>query len=1275
MQNALKMSFGITKRAFTIAVVVTTLAWSVAATFAIAPRVASADTTPAAGSLVKGSLPAVYYVGSDGKRYVFTNDKEYFTWYPDFSTVQTISDTDLAALTIGGNVTYKPGVKMVKITSDPRVYAVAHGGVLRWVSTEAVATALYGANWNTKIDDISDAFFTNYTVGAEIDSASDYVIANEQTNSPTINADKGLGTNTGSLNISLASDNPAGMTVTDNAQGINLLALDVSGAGTITGLTFTRQGPGIAADWANVYLYNGDTRLTSGRSVNSTTNQVVFNGLSIAVSGTTELTLVGDLSNPATVGDAHYFSLVQATDVVASANVGGTFPVTGNQFTISGSQGGSITAGIGSAPSNPSMGQTGAELSEFKLTAGSQEDVSLRRLVITNAGSGQLSNLANLAIDVNGTAVATSPTISGDTATFVFAVPYVIGKGITRVFDVMGDIGPGNRAGVDNFQLYIDQTYDVYATGNTYGSGVAVTDNFTSAVAQTIDISGGQITFASNGPTTGNIPVGANNAVIEKFAITSVNNIEVDDLRMEIDTAKAGAPYAMTANDIASLTSCQVENSDTGAALTNSYDLSQWTNGGNDAFTRVFTDRFDVNAGQTLNMALTCDISSTPPNDMIGVALTGQVDARLDGDIRNLDSNLLVTIADGAIVPTSALTGNPQTISSSGLTVAIASSPSSSTVTKGSTVNALGINFTAGAASDIKVSQLKLQGLIDLSAAATTFGTTSTSTGTVALHNVQDVVQSVTIWDGTTQVGVAESPDLNGGINFTNLAWTIPAGTTKTLTVQTALSNNLPYGTSPNQFVIDMIGLLDGSTANLTAQDNNDNTVTATSTQWNANNVHLQPNTNTTELTPMTSVANTTIVTGTGSGTMQIQLDGDSPVASLVSANTSDNVITRIKFSSVNEAFNVTRLTIANIGTGVGGGDSSRSITSVRLFDENGTLFCSGALDSTDRLRCSNDAGLFTVNGNATITVKADIAQVGSNGTGANSGDAPILALYADTSSQTYPDDIKLVGVSSGTALENANIGGASLTISYTSQGNSGGGPNTVDYVGGNMAIIRKTTPTIATIAGSTSLYSGQQTIYSFSVTAGSNADVSLHKFTMATSMSGTVSMNTFQVYENGSLLDPSLYTVVNGDSAWAAGTDLTTNAHSIVTAGGTFSGDVTVYFKGERVTSAGTTKTYAVKATAAVTGTGNSVNVYLKSDTLPATLTGTIATISAVAGGAFTIWSDNSASVHVATYNGVTNQSADLTYTGTPGNGISADWTNGYLVQTLPSTPQTLSN
>lgn len=127
------------------------------------------------GDLVRGeSHNAVYYYGKDGFRYVFPNTKTYFTWYENFDDVKWISDEDLGKIQIGGNVTYKPGEKMVKITSDPKTYAVDEGGTLRWITTEEAAVELYGSDWNTKIDDVPDAFFSNYEMGSDIASADDF---------------------------------------------------------------------------------------------------------------------------------------------------------------------------------------------------------------------------------------------------------------------------------------------------------------------------------------------------------------------------------------------------------------------------------------------------------------------------------------------------------------------------------------------------------------------------------------------------------------------------------------------------------------------------------------------------------------------------------------------------------------------------------------------------------------------------------------------------------------------------------------------------------------------------------------------------------------------------------------------------------------------------------------------------------------------------------------------------------------------------------------------
>src|SRR5690606_18432250 len=94
---------------------------------------------------------AVYYCGQDGKRYVFPTLGVFLSWYDGFSAIVEIPVETMAQIALGGNARYRPGVRMVKLQTDPKTYAVAPGGVLRWVTTETIAEQLYGQLWNTKI--------------------------------------------------------------------------------------------------------------------------------------------------------------------------------------------------------------------------------------------------------------------------------------------------------------------------------------------------------------------------------------------------------------------------------------------------------------------------------------------------------------------------------------------------------------------------------------------------------------------------------------------------------------------------------------------------------------------------------------------------------------------------------------------------------------------------------------------------------------------------------------------------------------------------------------------------------------------------------------------------------------------------------------------------------------------------------------------------------------------------------------------------------------------
>ena len=261
------------------------------------------------GQLIQGSGHAVYYCGADGKRYVFASVKVYNTWYSDFSTVTKISDASLGAIPIGGNVTYKPGSRLVKITSDPRVYAVDAGGVLHAISSEAVATQLYGSAWNKSVDDIPDAFFVNYRLGSDITDASQYALSAVAAAASSINVDKGLTaaptsltpgvtlslspdvttlTTGQTMTISVSVNDPAGILSASIFLNGNLLHLCSQSGSPVSATCSTTIYGGDYADGTQLSLYGQEVNRNSARIVSPTT-VVMTSGGSTSTSGSVTL--------------------------------------------------------------------------------------------------------------------------------------------------------------------------------------------------------------------------------------------------------------------------------------------------------------------------------------------------------------------------------------------------------------------------------------------------------------------------------------------------------------------------------------------------------------------------------------------------------------------------------------------------------------------------------------------------------------------------------------------------------------------------------------------------------------------------------------------------------------------------------------------------------------------------------------------------------------------------------------------------------------------------
>ncbi|MFZ2682054.1 MAG: Ig-like domain-containing protein [Patescibacteria group bacterium] len=124
--------------------------------------------------IVGTTFSAVYYIDDQMIRHPFFNEHIYFTWQTDFTAVQRVPDATLALMPMGRPMLPKPGTKLVKIESDPSVYAVdtnpenEFSPLLRKIDSEAMATQLFGSHWASLVLDIPVTLFTKYTLGANL---------------------------------------------------------------------------------------------------------------------------------------------------------------------------------------------------------------------------------------------------------------------------------------------------------------------------------------------------------------------------------------------------------------------------------------------------------------------------------------------------------------------------------------------------------------------------------------------------------------------------------------------------------------------------------------------------------------------------------------------------------------------------------------------------------------------------------------------------------------------------------------------------------------------------------------------------------------------------------------------------------------------------------------------------------------------------------------------------------------------------------------------------
>ena len=1273
------------RKAFSMLVSFATILWSVGAGALAFPVTAQAATLTD-GSLIKASGPAVYYYNADGKRYVFPNEKTFFSWFNDFSSVVTITDAELAAIQIGGNVTVRPGTKLVKITTDPKTYAVTECGTLHWIESEAIAQALWGDAWATRVIDVPDSFFANYTIGSSISSnvhpngqlitysgdTNRYVvwegkkrlIANDSaftanrwnmvnavettiayadgSNVTGLEADHFLKVACagqvvgGDVTVSLASDTPAGATVPKSAMGIPMVKVNIQAgdAGAfIAGLHFHRVGVGLASDFDNVYLYDAEgNRLTNGRQVNSSTNKVEFNSLNISIPANTMKSyyVYADLSKSSETGGNHAFELADKASVVLSGSgtVSGSFPVRGNVFVVGTAEAGELKITSGPVPANPIIGQKDAPISSFKLTA-STNDIYVHRVTLYQGGSIDNSNLKNFKLYQGTTQVASATGINSKGQIVLnFENPYLLANGVTRIFDLHADVS--GRANQDII-TYVEYASDLYAVDSVYHSGASINignfDNASKGVKVTTQ--GGNLSVAFNGPTTGNIAKGKLGVVLYQFSLTSSDNdLEIRKLHTKLEATTGATRELVGLSGTKYFRNIKIKNMDNGTTVMGPKELTI----ANGTLTEniTFNNTFNIPAGKTMNLAIVADLANTEDDtgEFYGNGYTASLLAFLDGDVKVVDTG--ESLALGKIVPNANTAGNEQTVKQSELSAELASTPVSGTIVKKSqNVPVVGVSLQVGSQSDVKVTNMILTCTADI-----------TPAGTFEKSDCAKRITSLALYDGDTLVGTAKSPDTTSGeAQITNMNLTIPKGTTKTLTAKATFSSTA--SSTRNDRVA--VGV-----TSITAQDDDANDVEPTiDNKLKGAGANQQ-------------LGNTPDVRQTilYSGKLTVAEDAH-PASTIVVAGKDVWVpFARYKATAQDEEMQIDLVRVESQA----GGDNSNFVRVAIASDgavKGEATLPSGATGSAN----VNLTNKITVpkNGSAIFEIWAKLAavQASSSVNGVmnlvtRSGHAPILGIDEDI--QTGEWDVNYA-----TKLNLRTTGVASGDRIYANQG----------ATDGNKMVLRKTKPVVTQQAlSNTTLSAGERELYRVQVGADSAGSVALKQMTFNISKSPSVSLSNFRLYRGSSPIDLADIAIRNATSAG----DLEAGAIPV----GVNQAYVVVSFTSEDSIS-GAGNVYSLRANVAYTGTGNNVTTSLYRDPAGQTYTGYL--VNSATLGIYT--TANADIYHIDTNAAKSNTAAGLgTFVWSDNsevphssaNQTSRDWINDYFVEDLTQS-QSLSN
>ncbi|MDP4001290.1 MAG: hypothetical protein Q8P83_03545 [bacterium] len=625
------------------------------------------------GSLVKGPSDPLVYLVANGQKRGFVSGDVFTGLGHSFANVVSAAANTFADLPIGAN--------LESATERHSAGTLVNDNGTIWNMT---ATGRKGIASMSVFN--SHGFNLGHVVAA---NAADLAASDEG-----VLAERGtcasVSTPTGSLNVS-ASGPASGTLINDESQA-TLANFVFSGNGTVTGVTLQRTGISADTSLTNVYLFDGDVRITDAASVTSGSLINFSNGAGLfTVSGSKTISAKADMA--ATAGETVGVKLTAVT--MSSGSVGG-LPVSGNNHSIATAS----LAGVdlSTAPTGSGNTDPGADINVWQGTVSvTTRDVSLTRLALRQIGSIVSADIVNFKLFVDGIEVASQASLDANGyVTFTLSKTLTTGS---RVLKVTADVIGGSGRTV---QMSLRGAYDIRAIDTQYNASPIITatgDAFPyDPAAFTVNPGTVTVVKASNSQSN-NVTVGRSDVSLGTWTVTvygepvkletltigiDVNGTDADNTFRNGRVMINGAQYGSTTHVAA------VDSAATGQSFTVNYLV----NPGSPAEVEFRSDIFDNEGTNQVALGTTTSVQATMVAGS-GNAVPQVSLGTLDVPSAEVDANSL-TIASGSIALAATPSYPDQSTVAPQSAYKLASFDLSGNATEAVNLNTIAVGFAGG---------------------------------------------------------------------------------------------------------------------------------------------------------------------------------------------------------------------------------------------------------------------------------------------------------------------------------------------------------------------------------------------------------------------------------------------------------------------------------------------------------------------------------------------------------------------------------------------------